>query len=71
MHGLIEVLIFVLVLALIGGVVYWIITLLPLPEPFKQIVTVAFVVLILVVMLVKLLPLLTLALPFGWLAGLR
>lgn len=49
--GLISLLISILILAIVCGVVYWIITLLPLPSPWKQIVLVCFLLIVLLVVL--------------------
>ena len=59
--GLISFLIFCLVLAIVAGIVYWILTLIPLPEPFKKIALVAFVLIILLIILSRALPLLGVA----------
>ncbi len=48
---MIELLINVLFFCIIGGVAYWIITLLPLPEPFKQIAVVCVLLIFLLVIL--------------------
>ena len=47
----ISLLINILILCIIGGIVYWIVTLLPLPQPFKNI---AIIVVLLIFLLVAL-----------------
>ena len=49
---MIEMLINLIVLCIVGGLIYYLITLLPLPDPFKLIVTCA-VVLIMILVLVS------------------
>jgi hypothetical protein len=53
---LISLLVWVLVFALIAGIVYYILTLIPLPQPFKNIVMVCFLLIVLLVVLAKFLP---------------
>lgn len=60
---LINVLIWLLVFLVIAGVVYYILTLIPLPEPFKRIAMVVFLLIICLIALFKLLPLLGMQLP--------
>jgi hypothetical protein len=55
--NLIQLLIDILIFCVIGGIVYWIITLLPLPQPFKQIAVVVVLLILLLVALNWLLPL--------------
>lgn len=49
--SLIDFLIWVVVLCIVFGLVYYIVTLLPLPEPFKKIATIAVLVIFLLVLL--------------------
>jgi hypothetical protein len=51
-----ETLIALLIFVIVVGLIYWIITMIPLPEPFKQILTVVFIVLVVIYLL-------------SWLAG--
>lgn len=53
---MIEILVWLLVFMIIAGVVYYILTLLPIPDPFKTIVMVLFLLIILLIALLKLLP---------------
>lgn len=46
---MIDILITIIFLCIIGGIAYWIITLLPLPEPFKQIAMVCLLLIFLLV----------------------
>ena len=48
---MIDALIWLIVLCVVGGLVYWLITLLPLPPPFKQIILVAFVLIAILMVL--------------------
>ena len=48
---MIALLINILILCIVGGIVYWIVSLLPLPAPFKRI---AIVVLLLIFLLIAL-----------------
>lgn len=52
MDPLISLLVGLLVFAIVGGLVYWLVTLLPLPQPFKNIAIVAVVLILIVVLLV-------------------
>ncbi len=61
MHGLIELLVTILVLAIVAGLVWWVLSLLPLPEPWGQIVRVCFILIILLIVLIRALPLLGVA----------
>jgi hypothetical protein len=63
MEPLVSVLIWLLVFAVIAGIVYWIITLIPLPEPFKRIVMVVFLLIVCLIALLRLLPMLGMQLP--------
>ncbi len=56
--GLIHLLIVLIVIGLIFGVCWWAISRLPIPEPFRTIVTVVFVLIVLLVCLDLLLPML-------------
>ena len=51
---MIDILVTLLIVVLICALIYWVITLIPLPEPFKTIVTVIFA-LIVVIYLISLL----------------
>jgi hypothetical protein len=48
---IVGLLIDIVILAIVFGLVYWIVTLLPLPEPFKQIAVVAVLLIFLLVLL--------------------
>ncbi len=48
---MIDALIYLIVLMVVGGLIYWLITLLPLPQPFKQIIMVAFVLIAILLVL--------------------
>ena len=52
-----EVLISLLILCIVAAIVYWIITLLPLPSPFKEIALVILLLIFLIYALSNLLPL--------------
>jgi hypothetical protein len=54
---MISVLITILVLCLVFGLVWWIVTLIPLPAPFAQVARVCVAVIFLIIVLVELLPL--------------
>ena len=54
---MISVLVTILVLCLIFGLIWWIITLIPLPAPFGQVARVVVAVLFLLIVLYELLPL--------------
>lgn len=60
---MVAVLIWLLVFLIVAGVIYYILTIIPLPEPFKRIVMVVFMLIICLVALFKLLPLLGIAAP--------
>ena len=62
-RAMISLLVSLLILAIVAGIIYWIITLIPLPEPFKNIALVFFMLIVLLVALFKLLPLVGLNLP--------
>ena len=62
-RAMISLLVSLLILAIVAGIIYWIITLIPLPEPFKNIALVCFMLIVLLVALFKLLPLVGLNLP--------
>jgi len=47
----------------VAGIIYWILTLIPLPEPFKRIVMVIFLLIICLIALFKFLPMLGVAVP--------
>ena len=53
---MISVLITLLIVCIIFGVVYWIITLIPLPDPFRRIAQVIVAVIFLIYLLYLLLP---------------
>lgn len=53
---IIGLLINLLVLLIVFGIAYWIITILPLPEPFKQIAMVILLLILLLVVVAWLLP---------------
>lgn len=55
---MIEILVWVLIFAIIAGVVYYVLTLMPIPDPFKRIILIVFLLIILLIMLAKLLPML-------------
>lgn len=55
---MINILIWLMLFCIIAGVIYYILTLLPLPDPFKKIVMVCFLLIVLLVALAKLLPML-------------
>lgn len=63
MEPLVSILIWLLVFGIIAGVIYWILTLIPLPEPFKKIVMVAFLLIVCLIALIKLLPMLGVGMP--------
>lgn len=48
---MVGMLIQLLVLCLIFGIIYWVLTLLPLPEPFKMIALVIFALIVILVLL--------------------
>lgn len=52
---MIDFLIWIVILCIVFGLVYYIVTLLPLPQPFKNIATVAVLVIFLLVILYALL----------------
>ena len=52
-----ELLISLLILIIVMGLIYYIVTLLPLPEPFKQIAVVITLVMFIIFLLYKLFPL--------------
>ena len=54
---MIGALIHLIIVALILGLVYWVATMLPIPEPFKQIVVVVVLVVALIILLLLLLQL--------------
>jgi hypothetical protein len=60
---MVAVLIWLLVFLIIAGVIYYVLTLIPLPQPFKQAVMVIFLLIICLIALFKLLPLLGIAVP--------
>lgn len=47
---LVSVLIWIVILCIVFGLVYYIVTLLPLPEPFKRIATIAVLLLFILVL---------------------
>lgn len=49
--GLISLLIWFLILAIVCGIIYWILQLLPLPAPWKNIVLAVFMLIVLLVVL--------------------
>ena len=54
---MISLLISILILLLFAGILYYIVTLLPLPAPFKNIALIILLLIVLLVLLMKLLPL--------------
>lgn len=52
---MIDFLIYIIVLCIIFGLIYYVVTLLPLPEPFKKIATIATLVVFVLVLLSALL----------------
>jgi len=60
---MINILIWLLVFLIVAGVIYYVLDLLPLPEPFKRIALVIFLLIVLLVALAKLLPMLGVSLP--------
>ena len=65
-RAVISILISLLILCLVAGVIYYIITLIPLPEPFKRILTIIFLLIVLLVALSYLLPLAGVGHPLLW-----
>jgi len=61
---MIGLLIYLLVLCLVAGVVWYILNLLPIPQPFKQIILVVFLLILLLVILDMFLPLTGMSM--GW-----
>ena len=55
--GLIALLVHILILAIVMGLIWWIITLIPLPPPFGQVVRVVFVVICVIILICLILPL--------------
>jgi hypothetical protein len=53
--GLVHLVIGIVVLALILGLLYWLLTLLPLPDPFKKIALTAIIILFVICIIVALL----------------
>lgn len=53
---MINILIWLLLFMIVAGVVYYVLSLLPLPDPFKKIAMVIFLLIVLLVALAKLLP---------------
>lgn len=54
---MISLLIYVLIMCIVLALVWWILTMLPLPDPAKQIVTVVLVVIFVIALIYLLLPL--------------
>lgn len=48
---LIGLLVDLIILCIVGGLIYWIVSLLPLPEPFKTIIVVCVLVIFLIILL--------------------
>jgi cation transporter-like permease len=48
---MIDLLIAIIVFAIVGGLLYWLVTLLPLPDPFAKIIQVAVVLICILVVL--------------------
>lgn len=48
---MISTLVNLVILLVVGGLVYWLVTLLPLPAPVKQIVTVLMILILIIVLL--------------------
>ena len=48
---MISLLITLIVFCIVAGLVYWLLTLLPLPDPFKTIIIVAFILILILVLL--------------------
>lgn len=55
---MINLLVQLLIFAIIAGLIYWVLTVLPLPAPFGRIVQVVFLVICVIILLYMLLPLL-------------
>lgn len=55
---MVSILIWLLIFMIVAGVIYYVLTLLPIPEPFKNIVMILFILIILLIGLFKLMPLL-------------
>jgi len=60
---MISVLIWLLILCLVAGCIYYVLQLMPLPEPFKRAATVIFLLIVCLIAIFKLLPLLGVAVP--------
>ena len=50
-------LISLLVFALVAGLIYWLLTLLPIPDPFKRVVLVVFIIICIIYLLAYFVPL--------------
>jgi hypothetical protein len=49
---LITLLVYLVIFLIVAGLLYWLLTMLPLPEPFKRFAIIVFVVLCIIVLLV-------------------
>jgi hypothetical protein len=59
MDPIIQVLVWLLIFILIAGLIYYIFTLLPLPEPWKSIALAILAVILVLILILKVLPLAT------------
>lgn len=48
---MISLLVTLIVFCIVAGLVYWLLTMLPLPDPFKTIIIVAFILILILVLL--------------------
>jgi len=60
---MIDILMWLLVFLIVAGVIYYVLTLIPLPDPFKRIALVIFLLIVCLIALFKLLPLLGVSVP--------
>ena len=48
---MIDMLIYLIVLCIVGGLIYYLITMLPLPDPFKRIIMIAMILIFILILL--------------------